>query len=755
MIRSKKIDRYMLELMTRPVVGCLAVTLTSLLLERILRLFNELAQNGADFGFVLQITVNLVPQYLTLALPASFFVSIFIVIARLGDDNEIDAILASGVSISRLSAPFIGLGLAFTLVSLVLFGFLQPYGRYAYLQVLNMAIHAGWSAQLQPQVFVDPGHGLTITADEVGMSGRKLHGVFVRQVSADGRERISTAHEGELTTSVDKTMVELHMDKGIQLDRMPGQPGKILQFQNVTVAEPMGDMGGKIAPRGGDVRELTLLELVRELRHKNSVLPHTALRSELYGRLVRDAVGAVPAAPGHPARHGGQARAARPRPDPGRGPDDLVPPRGADGGEPRPRRPHQPRAADLDDLFRVHRPLHLAVPVEPAPPRRHPAQPLRRRPGRRGALAARAVRARAGRRDAVTLDRYVLRLLLVRTIMAAVVLVGLVQILELLDVTTAIFDRGLGLAGIGHYSLLRLPGMFQQVAALSVMIGSLFTFTQMSRTSEMVVIRATGANIYRVLQMMAPVAIGVALLDFVIAAEVAPRTQDELVHWMAVTAPAAEQTKAPKAHWFRLGPEVVMVEDASANGERLTGVRIYRRNAEHLLVEEISAPSATPEPGGWRLHGAQISRVVGSEATLTPPAEQDWKTRLTPSEVVRLYRATDQISSSTAVAALTRAIPIDRSPDFYRTRLYRTFAEPLGALVMLLLSAPAALGTLRSPQGVRLMLFGLISGLLFLVVDGLLTALGEASALPPFLASWSAPIAFAALGVTALLYLEG
>ena len=137
----------------------------------------------------------------------------------------------------------------------------------------------------------------------------------------------------------------------------------------------------------------------------------------------------------------------------------------------------------------------------------------------------------------MTLDRYIMRLLLVRTVFAVVVLIGLVQVLELLDVSTEILQRGLGLEGIGRYSLLRLPSQFQQIAALGVLVGSLFTFTQLARTSEMVVIRATGANIYRVLRMMAPVAIGVALVDFVIAAEVAPRTEDALAHWMAVHAP--------------------------------------------------------------------------------------------------------------------------------------------------------------------------------------------------------------------------
>lgn len=354
----------------------------------------------------------------------------------------------------------------------------------------------------------------------------------------------------------------------------------------------------------------------------------------------------------------------------------------------------------------------------------------------------------------MTLDRYVFKLLLVRTVFAAVALIGLIQVIELLDVTTEILERGLGIAGIARYSLLRLPGMFQQIAPLSVLIGAIFTFTQLARNSEMVVIRATGANIYRVLKMMIPVALGVAALDFAVASEIAPHTQDALSRWMAATAPPS-QVKASKPHWFRLGRDLILVTSISQDGTRMDGVRIYLRDQNAALTQEIAAPSATVQRGGWRLHGATVSQITGDRASMTAPADRDWATKLKPADVVRLFRAGDEISSGAALSALASVGPQSRSPGFYQTRLHRTFAEPLAALVMLLLSAPAALASLRSDQGMRLMLFGLASGLLFLVVDGLLTALGETSALPPLLAAWSAPVAFAALAMTVLFYVEG
>ena len=115
------IDRYLLRLLVWPLVGCLGVTVVALLLERVLRLLDVLSQSSARFGYVSQLAINLVPHYLGLALPVAFFVALFIVITKLSDGSEIDALLASGQSLTRISAPFVCVGLFLMVFSLIVF----------------------------------------------------------------------------------------------------------------------------------------------------------------------------------------------------------------------------------------------------------------------------------------------------------------------------------------------------------------------------------------------------------------------------------------------------------------------------------------------------------------------------------------------------------------------------------------------------------------------------------------------------------
>ena len=103
---SPLIGRYMLALLSQPLAATLGVVLPALLLERLLRLFDLVANGGAGVAPIIRLVLYLTPHYVGLALPAAFFVSVFVVVARLGEHHELDALQSSGLSLAQLSRPF-------------------------------------------------------------------------------------------------------------------------------------------------------------------------------------------------------------------------------------------------------------------------------------------------------------------------------------------------------------------------------------------------------------------------------------------------------------------------------------------------------------------------------------------------------------------------------------------------------------------------------------------------------------------------
>ena len=353
----------------------------------------------------------------------------------------------------------------------------------------------------------------------------------------------------------------------------------------------------------------------------------------------------------------------------------------------------------------------------------------------------------------MSLPGYVLRAVSVRILAATAVLMGVLQILDLMEVTPDIVERGLGLGGALHYAALRLPRLIDQAAPLGVLAGSIFAFMKLAGDSEIVAMRASGVSAYRLLGMALPAALAVVALDFTAVELAAPRTDSALQSWWQSTAPPAKKT-APKPKAFRVGADLALATANDLSGRTLSDVKIYRRDADGRQVERIEAASANYTPQGWRLNAPRFVRFDAAGAHIGQAAQMTWASKFEPADVRSLFLGDQTLSAASANRAL-RGGGGQHPPSYYATRVQRAIAGPIGSLVMLLLSVPIALASFRSSKGAVFIAGSLSAGLLFIVVDGLLSAMGEGGAVAPTLAAWTAPVVFAALGATALLRLEG
>jgi lipopolysaccharide export system permease protein len=349
---------------------------------------------------------------------------------------------------------------------------------------------------------------------------------------------------------------------------------------------------------------------------------------------------------------------------------------------------------------------------------------------------------------------YILRNVGIRILAAILVLLGVLQILDLLEVTPDIVSRGLGASGMLHYALLRLPRLFDQAAPLGVLAGCIFAFMKLAGDSEVVAMRSTGVSSYRILAMAIPAALMIAVVDFAAVEFIAPRTDAALQTWWSSTAPPAPTT-APKPHAFRVGSDLAVAATNDYSGRTLRDVSIYRRDANGRLVERIKAASASYAHGqGWRLNNPQFVRFDLGEPQVGQAQQMTWAQSFEPADVQSLFFGDDTISAASARRALSGG-GAQRPPSYYATRLQRAVATPVASLVMLLLALPVALASFRSSRGAVFVTGSLGAGLLFLVADGMISALGESGAISPILAAWTAPAVFSALAAAMLLRLEG
>lgn len=109
----KTIDRYILkQLISVTFLGVLSLTMLLLLGQLFKELHSLLVESGAPPTIVIDFILQVIPFSLTFSVPWGFLTAVLLVYGRLAADNELTSMRMAGLSLWRLSAPAIGMGIA-------------------------------------------------------------------------------------------------------------------------------------------------------------------------------------------------------------------------------------------------------------------------------------------------------------------------------------------------------------------------------------------------------------------------------------------------------------------------------------------------------------------------------------------------------------------------------------------------------------------------------------------------------------------
>jgi lipopolysaccharide export system permease protein len=347
----------------------------------------------------------------------------------------------------------------------------------------------------------------------------------------------------------------------------------------------------------------------------------------------------------------------------------------------------------------------------------------------------------------VIVGRYLTRVFLGRTLAVLLGLAALLQILDLLDRASDVLARG-GVADIGRYALLRLPSTVGRLVPLAVLVGAILAFRRLAATLEMTALWATGRGAWRVMASLAPACALAAAVQIGLLAGVAPRTERALADWWDRREPAERPIPLAQRLWLHSGPDIVAADAVSRNGRALEGVLVVRRDGQGRALERLQARRAAHGPDGWRLEEVRLVRP--GEDRVMDMAALSWPDGPPPETMRDLARPTDAQPLGRLLAARRGEGAVARGPAFHATRLQALGAMTVAPFVMLLLAMPSAFGLPRQAGGLRRAAVGLVLGLGYLVVAGLVNAIGEAGGLAPVTAAWMTPLGFAVAGLLCL-----
>jgi lipopolysaccharide export system permease protein len=258
-----RVDRYLARLIFVPLVATLALAAMLLLLDKMLRLFDFVVSEGGPVGVVWRMLLNTLPEYLGLGIPIGLMLGVLLAFRKLALSSELDSFRAVGLGYGRLlRVPYLyAIGLA--LLNLAIVGFVQPRSQYAY-ERLRFELRSGaLGASIKVGEFNRLGKRMTLRVERSDDEGRRLHNVFIRAETDDGRSIAATADMGTFLATPDQETIVLRLLRGRLVHDAPSyQAPRVLSFERHDLPIDLPAIEA-FRGRGDDNDEFTLPELVR------------------------------------------------------------------------------------------------------------------------------------------------------------------------------------------------------------------------------------------------------------------------------------------------------------------------------------------------------------------------------------------------------------------------------------------------------------------------------------------------------------
>lgn len=256
-------DRYLARLIFLPLFACLAIAALLLVLDKMRRLFEFVAEEGGPVTVIWRMLANLLPEYLSLGIPIGLMLGILLAFRRIALSSELDALKAVGQGYGRLlRAPYL-YTIALALVNLAIVGYVQPYARYAY-EGLRFELRSGaLGASIKVGEFTRLGKHMTMRIERSSNNGRDLSGIFVMAEGKGGKTLAVTAEKGTFMATDDPDTIILRLANGVLVHDAPGfKIPRVLSFTGHDLPIDLPKIEA-FRNRGGKDRELTIPELAQ------------------------------------------------------------------------------------------------------------------------------------------------------------------------------------------------------------------------------------------------------------------------------------------------------------------------------------------------------------------------------------------------------------------------------------------------------------------------------------------------------------
>jgi len=275
------LHRYIFHEIWPPLLASLAVFLFIVLAARMLNLAEWMINHGVHPFQLAKMILYLLPGMILFALPAVLLMSVFVAFHRLSNDNELQAMKSSGISLYQMLPSVVLISLAGFLVGLFLSSSAGPMGRKSFKDFVFTIAHSRADLGIQERIFCEPFKGVTFYVSNFIPKERAMKDVFLVDRRDPAMTTTIVAREGRIDSREELRLITVRFFDGtIFVVDKKQEEGRTITFSTYDLGIGLDDIMPALAGREKDPKEMSFEELWNGLKgplQQNSRQPEILL----------------------------------------------------------------------------------------------------------------------------------------------------------------------------------------------------------------------------------------------------------------------------------------------------------------------------------------------------------------------------------------------------------------------------------------------------------------------------------------------
>ena len=319
----------------------------------------------------------------------------------------------------------------------------------------------------------------------------------------------------------------------------------------------------------------------------------------------------------------------------------------------------------------------------------------------------------------------------------AVALVAIVG----LDVVAGIIDqmgdikRNYQFVDVLIYTATKLPSTIYEYTPLASLIGCLVGLGMLATNSEVIVMRAAGVSLFRIVLLVFKPVVVFILLAALIGEYFSPyldQLADSKREYLRKGESALDSTSG---FWAKEGDEFIHF-NAVFPGGVLFGVTRYRLNEQRELEEASfsSRASFNNTEGFWVEENVSSTLFVEQQTYTRKWVTRNWKTELTPEVLTLKILPAEALSASSLNNHIDYLEQRKADSAKYRLAFWSKVLQPLAIFGLVLVGIAFVFGPLRQATVGFRVFVGVLFGISFKLLSDILGPLSIVFEMPPVLA---------------------